>query len=279
MKKLMTVVAVAIAAVSGIAEEVNLRNWLAAKGVAVSDCVTGFGHNADYGPQKLFDGLGMDGQQNTSLRWLAMYGFESNTFAQIAIPQSALLAAKKELVLRKVRLWRNINGDTGVQRAPKTWVIYGSNDGVDWTELQRQSEAVTWNDSIISYDVSLPNNYEPFRFIRFEPLTSNYAYNWKVGLHELEYFMEEVPRRVSQKPGVSLREWLMYKGVTVADCVSGEGHHASYGPENLFDGVNAVTTEATARANRWLANEPIGGDPTAFVTIAAAHNVSTFSHV
>ena len=265
MKKLMMVVAAALVAVSGIAGEVNLRDWLTSKGVTVSDCVSGIGHNADYGPQKLFDGLGMDGQKNTSLRWLAMYSFASNSYAQIEIPRSVLLAAKRELVLRKVRLWRNINDNTGVQRAPKTWVIYGSNDGVDWTELQRQSDAVTWNDSTINHEVSLPNNVEPFRFIRFEPITSDYAYNWKVGLHELEYFMEEVPHN----PSVNLREWLTYKGATVADCVSGEGHHSNYEPKNLFDGVKSVSTEPAARANRWLANESKEGDPTAFVTIAA----------
>ena len=267
MKKLLILTGAAMIGFAATvnAEEINLREWLTSKGVTVSDCVSGIGHNADYGPQKLFDGLGMDGQKNTSLRWLAMYGFASNTFAQIEIPQSALLAAKRELVLKKVRLWRNINDDTGVQRAPTTWVVYGSNDGVDWTELQRQSEAVTWNTSIISYEVSLPDNNEPFRFIRFEPLTSNYAYNWKVGLHELEYFMEEVPH----KSIVSLREWLTYKGVTVADCVSGEGHHSSYGPEKLFDGVNAVTTAAAAQANRWLVNEQRGVTHTAYATIAA----------
>ena len=267
MKKLLKTICAAMIGFAATvnATEINLRDWLTSKGVTVSDCVSGIGHNSEFGPQKLFDGLGMDGKQNTSLRWLAMYSFASNTYAQIEIPRSALLAAKRELVLRKVRLWRNINGSTGVQRAPKTWVIYGSNDGVEWTELQRQSDAVTWNDSTINHEVSLPNNVEPFRFIRFEPITSDYAYNWKVGLHELEYFVEEVPHN----PGVNLREWLMYKGATVADCVSGEGYNATYGPKHLFDGVKSVSTEPAARANRWLANESNDGDPTAFVTIAA----------
>ena len=43
MKKLMMVVAAALVAVSGIAGEVNLRDWLTSKGVTVSDCVSGIG--------------------------------------------------------------------------------------------------------------------------------------------------------------------------------------------------------------------------------------------
>ena len=268
MRKMMIVVAAAIAAVSGIAGEVNLRDWLISKGVTVSDCVSGVGHHSSYGPTVLFDGMGMDGQQNLPARWLAMEKTNSNASATIEIPKSALASAKKELVLKKIRLWRNINDNTGIQRAPKTWVVYGSNDGSNWTELQRQSSGETWNGSTISKEVSLPGNSEPFRFLRFRPLTSDYnpSYTWMVGLQEIEYFVEEVP----QKPGVNLREWLTGKGVTVADCVSGEAHHKDSGPAKLFDGVDAVYTKADAKANRWLANEQTEGDPpTAFVTIAA----------
>lgn len=249
------------------AEEINLRDWLTSKGVTVSGCVTGEGHASGFGPERLFDGDGKGTENTSKFRWLAMEKTSSNASATLEIPKSALSSAKKELVLKKVCLWRNINGNTGVQRAPKTWVIYGSNDGSNWTELQRQSETVTWTSSIVSKEVSLSSNSEPFRFLKFRPLSSDYnpAYSWMVGLQEIEYFVEEVPA----KPGVNLREWLTDKGVTVADCVSGEGHHDNWGPANLFDGVNAAYTSTDARANRWLANEPITGDPTAFVTIAA----------
>jgi len=264
MKKLLTVIGAALGFAATVsAEEINLRDWLTARGVAVSGCVTGTNYANNFGPEKLFDGV--KGVNDTAARWLAGEKAATNASVTIEIPKSALSTAKKELVLKKVCLWRNINGNAGVQRAPTTWAFSGSNDGAHWATLQMQNEAVTWNDSLTSYEVSLPDNVESYRFIMFQPLSSTYEWDWKAGLQEIEYFVEETPA----KPGVNLREWLTEKDVTVADCVSGEGHATGYGPEKLFDGVNAVATAAAARANRWLANESNDGDPTAFVTIAA----------
>ena len=264
MKKLTIVVAAAIAAVSCIAGEVNLRDWLTINGVTVTNCVTGVDYHADFGPQKLFDGV--TNSTDTSARWLGGENSVATASVTIEIPESAFLSTNAKLILRRIRLWRNLD-DSGVQRAPTTWVIFGSNTGSDgdWVELQRQSAAVTWDAGTKSFEVALPDNVEQYRFIKFQPLTTASSYVWKVGLQEIEYFVEEIGK------GVSLREWLTNKGVTVADCVSGEGHHTTYGPEKLFDGVKAVYTETDAQANRWLANEnePIGGAPTAFATIAA----------
>ena len=243
------------------AEEIYLRDWLTASGVTVASCVTGEDYHADYGPEKLFDGV--TNSTETTARWLAGEKNVATASVTIEIPESALLFVNAKLVLKRIRLWRNLDA-SGVQRAPTTWAVFGSNNGTDWVELQRQSAAVAWDDSTKSLEVVLPDNGGQFRFIKFQPLTTSTDYVWKVGLQEIEYFVEEEPRN-----GVNLREWLTERGVAVADCVSGEGHHASYGPEKLFDGVKDATTEAEARANRWLANEPKGVTPTAYATIAA----------
>lgn len=262
MKKLLTAISAATCFAATLnATEINLRDWLTAKGVTVAGCVSGEDYHSSYGPVKLFDGV----KESTvsSARWLGGENNVSTASVTIEIPESALLFANKKLVLKRIRLWRNLD-DSGVQRAPKTWVVSGSNNGTDWVELQRQSADVTWNDSKKSFEVALPDISGQYRFIKFQPLTSASDYVWKVGLQEIEYFMEEV----SQKD-VNLREWLTGKGVTVADCVSGEGHHSNWGPTNLFDGVNTVTTYKDARANRWLVNEAVGGTPTAYATISA----------
>lgn len=267
MKKLLTTIGAAMIGFAATvnAEEINLRDWLTAKGVTVSGCVTGVGHLSGFGPERLFDGDGKGTSNPSNYRWLAMEKANSTASATIEIPKSVLSTAKKELVLKKVCLWRNINGDTGIQRAPTTWVIYGSNDDAVWTEIQRQSVAVSWSSTKTSHEILLPNNTKSYRFLKFQPLTSTYntTYAWLVGLQEIEYFVEEVP----QKPGVNLREWLTEKGVTVADCVSGEGYHTSYGPTILFDGTNSVSNATDAESNRWLAKKNAGD--TAYATISA----------
>ena len=262
MKKPLTTICAAMIGFAATvnAEEINLRDWLTFNGVTVADCVSGVDYHATYGPEKIFDGV--TNSTDTATRWLGGENSVSTASVTIEIPESVLSAANTKLFLKRIRLWRNLDS-SGVQRAPTTWVFSGSNNGTDWVELQRQSAAVTWNDSTKSVEVALPDNVEQYRFLKFQPLTTTSSYTWKVGLHEIEYFVEEKGK------GVNLREWLTKKGATVSDCVSGEGHHSSYGPANLFDGVKVVATESTAKANRWLANEPKGGTPTASATIAA----------
>ena len=253
MKKLLIMISAATCFAATLnATEINLRDWLTAKGMTVADCISGTDYaNDTFSPKNLFDGV----KESTvsSARWLGGSNNVSTASVTIEIPESKLSTAKKELVLKKVCLWRNINGNTGIQRAPTTWVIYGSNDDAVWTEIQRQSVAVSWSSTKTSHEILLPNNTESYRFLKFQPLTSTYntKYTWLVGLQEIEYFVEEVP----QKPGVNLREWLTVKGVTVADCVSGEGYHTSYKPTVLFDGTNSVSNVTDARNNRWLAQE------------------------
>ncbi len=265
MKKLLTAIGAAIGFAATLnATEINLRDWLTAKGVTVANCVSGKGHISDYVPQKLFDGVGMGGVYNSSYRWIAGDPNLSGVYVTIEIPKSAISAAKKELVLKRFRLWRSMNSgsNTGLQRAPLTWIVSGSNDGVGWTVLHNQSTAVTWQNKTYN-EVALAENTEPFRYIKFEPKTSNYAYTPKTALQEIEYFVEEVP----QKPGVNLRDWLTEKGAVVADCVSGEGHNSSYGPTILFDGTNSVSNATDAKNNRWLAQEK--ASDSANVVIAA----------
>ena len=264
MKKLLIMISAATCFAATLnATEINLRDWLTAKGVTVADCVSGEDYHSSFGPQRLFDGV--TNSTDTATRWLGGSNNVSTASVTIEIPESKLSTAKKELVLKKVCLWRNINGNTGFQRAPTTWVIYGSNDDAVWTEIQRQSVAVSWSSTKTSHEILLSDNTESYRFLKFQPLTSTYdtKYTWLVGLQEIEYFVEEVP----QKPGVNLREWLTGKGATVADCVSGDGHNSSYGPTILFDGTNSVSNTTDAKNNRWLAKENAGD--TAYATISA----------
>ena len=46
---------------------------------------------------------------------------------------------------------------------------------------------------MLSYDVVLPGSDALVRFIKFQPLSSRYGGGYKAGLHELEYFVEEIP--------------------------------------------------------------------------------------
>lgn len=180
--------------VTEAAPVVNLHDWLAARGVTVADCVSGTDYSATYDVRKLFDGEGM-GVQDTSMRWLGGKTNVMDATATIAVPAGALPPGKKGLALEKIRLWRNINGDTGIQRAPTTWVVSGSADGVSWTELQRQDDALIWNQVTTSFEIAIPENDEPLRFFKFQPLTSSYDlryYTWGAGLQELEYFVSEV---------------------------------------------------------------------------------------
>ncbi len=229
--------------------------------MTIAGCVSDYGGakeagEGDFGCEKLFDGAGTESYDNNK-RWLAGKSSLTNVHVTITIPKSAISTAKKELVLKRFRLYRS----SVAERAPTKWVVSGSNDGIGWTVLHNQSTAATWTG--LSNEVMLAENTEPFRYIKFEPKTSNYAYNWKVGLQEIEYFVEEVP----QKPGVNLRDWLTEKGVTVADCVSGDGHNSSFGPTILFDGTNSVSNTTDAKNNRWLAKKNAGD--TAYATISA----------
>ena len=58
MKRLLVMIGAAMIGFAATvnAEEINLREWLASKGVAVSGCVTGTNYANNYGPEKLFDG-------------------------------------------------------------------------------------------------------------------------------------------------------------------------------------------------------------------------------
>ena len=149
------VIAAAVAAVSGMADEINLRDWLTINGVTASNCVTGVDYHADYGPKKLFDGV--TNSTDTSARWLGGEKSVATASVTIEIPESAFLYTNVKLILKRIRLWRNLDS-SGVQRAPTTWAIFGSDNGTSWVELQRQSAAVTWDNNTKSFEVALPDN-------------------------------------------------------------------------------------------------------------------------
>lgn len=70
-------------------------------------------------------------------------------------------------------------------------MVSGSIDGQFWTELHGVSNsAVTWTSDELSKQFELPANATPVRYLKFQPLASNSTYEWRVGLHELEYFVE-----------------------------------------------------------------------------------------
>ena len=71
MKKPLTTICAAMIGFAATvnAEEINLRDWLTARGVTVSGCVTGTDYpNESFSPAKLFDGV--KGVNDTSARWL-----------------------------------------------------------------------------------------------------------------------------------------------------------------------------------------------------------------
>lgn len=226
----------------------NLRDIITSAGVETPSCVTGSGAHNDYPASKLFDGLGK-GVADTTLRWLAGEKSLEGVHATIVIPDAATDGGKTDYILKGYRLWRNINGGDGINRAPTTWVIFGSNDGENWTEIHRQSSAVSWAANRLSCSVSLPSNTAIWRYLRFVPLSSNYdlaLYNWGVGLQEIEYFVEPVTF-------VNLRERMVEAGVTVADYVSGTGAHANYPATHLFDGLGKDGLQNLPI--RWIAGE------------------------
>jgi hypothetical protein len=63
MKKLLIMTGAAMIGFAATvnAEEINLRDWLTARGVTVSDCVSGVGNHSNYRARALFGGQGMDG--------------------------------------------------------------------------------------------------------------------------------------------------------------------------------------------------------------------------
>lgn len=173
----------------------NLRELLVSAGVTVADCVTGADYNTGMGPDILFDGV-KETTVTSGTRWVgAKTGFDGGVHVTITIPKAVRTDGVSGHILKGYTLYRNINGDTGRQRAPKTWKIQGSDDGETWTTIHEQSAAVSWgsDDSIKSMSISLSENKTPYRQLRFVPMSSKAEgwLTWKVGLQEIEYFVEE----------------------------------------------------------------------------------------
>lgn len=225
----------------------NLRDLVADAGVTVADCATGTDFLASYPVSNLFDGLGMDGVQNTSIRWLAGQGSAATASATFRIPDEITDGGKADYVLKGYRLWKNVNGTTGDNRAPTTWVVSGSVDGQFWTELHSVSNsAVTWASDELSKQFEIPANTTPVRYLKFQPLSSASTYEWRVGLHELEYFVET-------NTLVNIRDRMAEVGFTATDYATGEDAHALYPAAHLFDGLgmDGVRNDPI----RWLAGE------------------------
>ena len=178
--------------------QLSLRDVLVGAGITVADCVTGANYNTSgtFGPNLLFDGV-KGTSTTTGTRWVAGKSNLNGVHVTIEIPKAARGEGVSGFALKGYRLWRNINSDSGRQRAPLTWTIQGSDDGETWSDIHSQSEAVAWGSGDLQKSVyaGVPSNETAYKYLRFVPQTANkYPYEWKVGLQEIEYFVEPVKK-------------------------------------------------------------------------------------
>lgn len=275
------------------ADAVNIRSWLAGKGVTVSDCVSGDGYYSDtYGPAILFDGVSAvdnaaDAKAN---RWLARKGKSSTAQVTITAPDALFASDNDGLALVRFRLYRysSLSDLYAVKRAPATWTLYGSMDGTTWEPIHELTEDnyIRWDSATEYVEFEIPQESRiAYRAFKFQPLksfmeidTPTALVDWYNGAMELELYVEEA----SRKPLLNLRELLVSAGVTVADCVTGEGHYANNpndynGPDLLFDGVKETTATA---GTRWLAGQNnLDGVSVTFTIPRAARGNGVVGHI
>lgn len=275
------------------ADAVNIRSWLAGKGVTVSDCVSGDGYHSDeYGPAILFDGVSAvdnaaDAKAN---RWLARKGKSSTAQVTITAPDELFASDNDGLALVRFRLYRysSLSDIYAVKRAPATWTLYGSMDGTTWEPIHELTEDnyIRWDSATEYVEFEIPQESRiAYRAFKFQPLksfmeidTPTALFDWYNGAMELELYVEEAAR----KPLLNLRELLVSAGVTVADCVTGEGHYANNpndynGPDLLFDGVKETTATA---GTRWLAGQNnLDGVSVTFTIPRAARGNGVVGHI
>lgn len=178
--------------------QLSLRDVLVGAGITVADCVTGANYNTSgtFGPNLLFDGV-KGTSTTTGTRWVAGKSNLNGVHVTIEIPKAARGEGVSGFALKGYRLWRNINSDSGRQRAPLTWTIQASDDGANWTNIHTQTEAVAWGSDDLRKSVyaGVPLNETAYNYLRFVPQTANnYPYDWKVGLQEIEYFVEPIKK-------------------------------------------------------------------------------------
>lgn len=264
------------------ADAVNIRSWLAGKGVTVSDCVSGDGYHSDeYGPAILFDGVNAvdnatDAKAN---RWLARKGKSSTAQVTITAPDALFASDNDGLALVRFRLYRysSLSDSYAVKRAPSAWTLYGSMDGAVWEPIHEQTvdEYVQWNESTEYVEFEIPQESRiAYRAFKFQPLksyleitTPTATVDWYNGAMELELYVEDA----SRKPLLNLRELLVSAGVTVADCVTGADYNTGMGPDLLFDGVKET---AETSGTRWVGAQT-GFDGGVHVTITIPKAVRT----
>ena len=275
------------------ADAVNIRSWLAGKGVTVSDCVSGDGYLSDaYGPAILFDGVNAvdnatDAKAN---RWIARKGKTSTAQVTITAPDELFASDNDGLALVRFRLYRysSLSDSYAVKRAPATWTLYGSMDGTTWEPIHELTEDnyIRWDSATEYVEFEIPQESRiAYRAFKFQPLksfmeidTPTALVDWYNGAMELELYVEEA----SRKPLLNLRELLVSAGVTVADCVTGEGHFANNpndynGPDLLFDGVKETTATA---GTRWLAGQNnLDGVSVTFTIPRAARGNGVVGHI
>ena len=275
------------------ADAVNIRSWLAGKGVTVSDCVSGDGYLSDaYGPAILFDGVNaVDNETDAKAnRWIARKGKSSPAQVTITAPDELFASDNDGLALVRFRLYRysSLSDSYAVKRAPSAWTLYGSMDGTTWEPIHELTEDnyIRWDSATEYVEFEIPQESRiAYRAFKFQPLksfmeidTPTALFDWYNGAMELELYVEEAAR----KPLLNLRELLVSAGVTVADCVTGEGHYANNpndynGPDLLFDGVKETTTTA---GTRWLAGQNnLDGVSVTFTIPRAARGNGVVGHI
>lgn len=71
----------------------------------------------------------------------------------------------------------SIQAGSDASYAPKSWVLYGSNDGVSWTPLDTQTDILVWN-SVNSYTIGTPAVYTHYKIEVSAVVEGTYTSVW-----------------------------------------------------------------------------------------------------
>lgn len=86
-----------------------------------------------------------------------------------------VITSKKTNVVVSGYRFYTLSGPYSLQnQTPKTWVLYGSSNKSDWTEIHRVENKTIWNASPTWFEFSIPNNTTAYKYYKFSFLESNY---------------------------------------------------------------------------------------------------------
>lgn len=214
---------------------------------AAAACATGVSYSAANGPSKCFDGIAFSREAGD--RYLGQIqpnagatGAETGgAYVTLAIPDAARPNGEfYELVAYDVH--RQATGWYSRDRAPASWILEGTRDGVTWVQIDSRLN-VAWSggqttngqggsdpdeaDCHKTFDLTRTGT--GYKAFRFTPKSSNYSGAWDVGLFELVYWV--VP-----ESGLKV-----YHGEKVLGC-AGFSHANG---ATIYDGSATVTAPRT----------------------------------